>query len=698
MTQPIVNAAPMVINRGTEDASRRPLLPQPEVIPTHLPKVYTFAETGPLDPQLVVGDSLLQMYGDTVLDFHSAYATHQTALMSAVNAAGNSMMVERVIPTDAPPPANARLWADVLPALIPQYERNTDGSIKLDGQGVPIPMGDPVAGFKVKWVVTPIALGEDDEDLFGQGTILPGDQTDGQSTQSQRYPIMDFAYPHQGARGNRNGVRIYAPTEVSASPINRAFITNDLVYPFRIQLVEKSTSTGTPIVQATQSASQFIDFCLKPNTTSSVSQAPLYLARNFPAAWQQLDSTSGVPPAYGPIGRFHMYQDNIDTLLEEFYAAEAPLADAFSDFDNTPGEMYRFNLFSGVSSHNSPYHTYQVVTTANNSQRLTENSVFYVSGGGDGTMNETVFAQLVSDRVKEYNNPLSPLLNIAKYPESWMYDSGFPLQTKYDLINFIAIRKDTAVVLTPFDVLGPQLTQDEESSLAIALRTRLQQFPESDYFGTSTMRGVIVGRSGEMIDVPYDKPLPLSIDVASKMADYMGAGNGRWRAGGAFNISPANQVTNFKNVNVTYTPASVRNRDWDNGLIWVEDFSRNAIYYPAFKTVYDDDTSVLTSIFTVAACVELQKVGQRVHREFTGRDNLTQAQLKSRVERRILELVDGKFDGRFVIQPEVYFTADDTARGYSWTLRINLYANNMRTVMTLELRTLRMEDLVTATA
>ena len=55
----------------------------------------------------------------------------------------------------------------------------------------------------------------------------------------------------------------------------------------------------------------------------------------------------------------------------------------------------------------------------------------------------------------------------------------------------------------------------------------------------------------------------------------------------------------------------------------------------------------------------------------------------------------GRFDGRFTIEPETYFTAADIARGYSWSLRIKIYAPNLKTVATLSLEAHRIEELAT---
>lgn len=704
MVQPIVNAAPMTVMLGVQDDSTKPLVPVPEVLPTHLPKIYTYAQTGPTTPQLVVGDSMTQMYGADSFDYRKPYATHATALINTVNAKGNSIMLQRVVPADAPAPANARLWADVLgPIQVPNWQRNSDGSIKTDVNGDPVQVvgeGATVTGYKIKWVVTHIDAGPDGEDMFGKGTIGPGDQTDtATSTQSQRYPFMDFAYPFQAAAGNLAGLRLYAPTEVSSSPINTTSLTVDAVYPFRLQLLQKPAANATAAIVPTQSAAQFLDFCLKPGTISSISQDVFYATQLFPKSYQLINDPSGLPNQYGTIGRFAVYQSLVDQLLAEFFAAEKPFIDQFSDFvltDTDALNQYRLNPFSAVSSQNVPYHSLIINSDDGNAQRLTEASSFYVSGGGDGTMNETLFAGLVSAAVVDYANPLSNLLDDALYPESVMYDTGFPLQTKYDMISFIAIRKDTAIFLTPYDAAQTQpLTAAEESSLAIALKTRLQQFPESDYFGTSTMRGAIIGRSGTLIGSQYPKPLPLTIELASKLADYMGAGNGIWKPGGGFDQYPQNQVNLFSDVNVTFTPSTVRNTDWSNGLVWVEQYSRRALYFPAFKTVYDNDTSVLTSIITMLGCVELEKVGQRARRNFSGTTQLTNAQLVSRVNQFVTDNTNQRFDGRFVIIPDTYFTAADLARGYSWSLNIKLYANNMKTVQTLQISAYRMEDLPT---
>ena len=74
----IINAAPMHNPLGTQDLSTRALPFEFESVPTHLPKQYIYAKRGPTTPQLVVGASRNQMYGDDTFDLRKKWANHTT--------------------------------------------------------------------------------------------------------------------------------------------------------------------------------------------------------------------------------------------------------------------------------------------------------------------------------------------------------------------------------------------------------------------------------------------------------------------------------------------------------------------------------------------------------------------------------------------------------------------------------------------
>ena len=762
MTATIVNAAPMSIMLGTQDLSTRSLPSVPEALPTHLPKIYLYTQKGPTTPQLVSGGDLTNVFGSDSFDLRKKWATHATVLANLVNAQGNAIMVQRVKPADAAPNASITLYLDVLPTQIPVYERNIDGSYKVDINNNPVPATPAVTvdGYSVMWVATEVALNE-----FGMAGPKPGIQTAG-TVQSTQFPIMDLTVSNFGSYGNNIGLRMWAPTAMSSTPINPSLITNAQCYPFRMACVSRPDPITTPSIVTNQNGEQFVNVTFKPGVINTATDSLVGINDVFIQSYQLLN-VPGYAPVYGPFGNIHTYDAIIDALLKQFYAAELPYINSFSDIIGISNEEYVFNMISGVASSGAPYTSFIVSSSGVDTVYLTENTTIYAKGGSDGTMGEATtlnvatltgsitndvltitagatnvlaagqfldgvgilpgttlvsgsgniwhvsvintvaattinvtvpgFASLVAQEVVKYSDPNSQLQDSATYPESIIYDSGFPLATKYALANFISLRKDTAVVLCCHDVTlpGPALTASEESSLAIALRTRLQMYPESDFYDTATMRAMIVGLSGKLMNSQYTKSLPLVLEIASKAGAYMGASNGVWKAGIGFDSSPTNQVTMFTDVNVIFTPATVRNKDWANGLVWVDAFDRRSLYFPALKTVYDNDTSVLNSFFTMMAIVELEKVGERARREFSGEATLTNAQLIAQVNEFVNKNTLGRFDNRFVIRPDTYFTAADVARGYSWTLSIAIYAPSMKTVATISVQAYRISDLPT---
>ena len=181
--------------------------------------------------------------------------------------------------------------------------------------------------------------------------------------------------------------------------------------------------------------------------------------------------------------------------------------------------------------------------------------------------------------------------------------------------------------------------------------------------------------------------------MAYKAARYMGAKNGAWKNGFAFDRAPLSIVTQLKNIDVTWVPASTRNILWSTGLNFVLNYQVGTQFFPALQTVYENDTSVLNSFFTAVAIAYLNKVAHAAWREFSGSISLTNAQLEEQVNLFVANLVKDKFDGKFVIQPNATVTELDNLRGYSWTLPIKIFASNMKTVMTTYVEAYRMTDL-----
>jgi len=675
----MINAAPMVIDLGTEDLSFRNINPIESELAQHIAKYYIYAEKGPSEPTYFDDKALLiNTYGEGTFDVNKPYYNHSTAFVTNTN---SPMVVERLVPDDIGVKSNFVLWLDVLPTKINTYRRNIDGTIYLDVQGMPEITG-AIDGFKVKWVKT---YKTDKVTVDDVGLLIPreGSQVDpSNGTKSTMYPIYEAVIKYAGEYGNDLGIRIYANTNDGYTAFPTTILKDAKAYPYNLQFVQRRryTNSADKIVTTINTQNGNFEttvFSFKPNTVDPLTDANVL---------QPLLDLNG------DYGRISLYQGYTDYLLTMFHEAESNYIETWTDFTSSSLDSYMFNIVSGVNSNRAPYATFQIVDDYN-SIRLTKHTNIFAEGSSSGTMNDSIFAELVYDKVIEYANPNSVLMDNAKYPESIIYDTGFPLRTKKALCNFIALRKDTFVHLSTFTSGQRTLTPSEEYSLAVSLKSYLKLFPESDYFGTPVMRGMITASDCELVDHDYKKKVPLSIEVLKKSCDYMGATNGYWKSGKHFDGAPGSIIKYVKNISLTWLPTNIRNTYWSVGINIALNRSTREQFIPALKTVYDDDTSVLNSYFVAMAICYLNKIAHATWREFSGVEYLTNAQLVERVNGFVAAKVKDRFDGRYVIIPNATVTEMDALRGYSWTLPIKIYANNMKTVMTTYVQAYRMEDL-----
>ncbi len=692
----IVNAAPMVIDLGTQDLSTRVVPLNPLDIPQHLPKLYLFAEKGPSGSTYIDFDeaSLTQIYGDDTWDVNKKYYTHQHLFIQAIASAGNNCVIQRMFAPDAKDKANLALYLDVLPTQVPLYVKNSDGSLDLDVNGAPTIQVDSngdhilVAGFKVAWILDK-TVANIDEYQRGLLTMRNGVQVDG-LTQSNQYPIFEFAADSAGEAGNKLAVRMYPGLQTDLVPFASNILNDGKLYPMYFQMVKLMDSiTGKTNNILNLFGSQYAKFVSKAKGIDPASGAVIGLEKVVKDQYIDLPTAQQTG-----LGTAYVYNDNLSDVLDLLYASEKNISDSHRDsvINNTEDNKYALNVLSFTSSNGSPYQTIKLVDITG-SIRLTRNTNLFLSGSTDGTITEDLLDLLVAADMDNYNNSLHEYNDLVIHPESMVYDSGFTLATKKALMKFISRRKDTFVSLSTYAHNAPSITLSDQYSVGVALKTMIELYPESATFGTPVMRGIICAGSGELINSLYTKRVPLTYEIAYKSARYMGAKNGAWKNGFCFDRAPLSIVTNLKNIDVTWVPTSTRNILWSVGLNFVLNYKVRTQFFPAVQTVYENDTSVLNSYFTAVAISYLNKVAHATWREFSGSISLTNAQLEEQVNLFVSNLVKDKFDNKFVIVPNATVTELDNLRGYSWTLPIKIYANNMKTVMTTYVQAYRMTDL-----
>lgn len=696
----IFNGAPMPYLRGIRDASRGVNVRDPEELPTHLPHFYFFAEKGPTEPLYVAGDSLTTIFGQKTLDPRYKYYNHQTVCAGVVMGEGNGIFVQRLLPQDVGPKSRVLLSLDIVADDIQQYQRDVTGKFTLDSSGLKIPLTGGAAtkaGFRLKWVVNSWTAGQTTEE-FGEVSSRTGSMTNSVSEQSTLYPIAEFEVNHYGAYGDNIAARLVAPTTDSDYPLSTDAVAAIKAYIYRLQILQRSSPELSPNIVDTIAGDQWVDFSFKPNAIDTKRDVDYSFDDRLIEAYQDETAPGQETPIYGPFGRQHLYRDYLDAIMAMVGEAEAPEGTLPAlAIDEDSEYLYSTNILTGVNYNNVPYYTLQIEGVAQGGFRFSENSQVYASGGSDGTMTNASFDLLVRNELSNYGATEWPMLNWAKYPVSAYYDTGFELDTKEAFFIPMSKRKDVGVILSTHVIGSPQLTPSEESSTAMSLNNMARNFPESTLYGTGVVRALIVGHSGKLIQSTYRDFLPMTIEIARKFAAYMGAGNGQWRSTASFDDVPNNMVTMFKNVNSHWKPEVQRYRDWDNGLVWVEDYDRKALFFPAIQTVYNDDTSVLNAAANMWIAIDLEKIAQRTWRDMTGKSKLSDEQFLERSDELITKAVQGKYDSRAVIVPHTFYTAADKQRGYSWSCEMDMYVGSMKTAGSFTVVAKRLSDYVPAT-
>lgn len=693
----IQNAAPQAIIQGFKDQSGAAPVYDPVPVPTHLPLLPLFTQKGDSsEPLLVAGDSIVDIFGAETFNPRSKFYMHQHAFADVFRAR-QSVMIQRILPPDIGPKSRLLLSLDIVADAIPQYEREDDGSFRLDGNGQKIPTGDTEPGYIARWVLNDWTVGSDEEAGFSAMSPKVGQLTSSTDEQSTQYPILELEASSEGEWGNHAGLRLSAPTANTNAGADIDLMDEIQSFLYRFVFVQRSDANASASVVETLLGEQSVDLTLASGKyDSKAGNLPVSVDEVLIDAYSSLTDPDR-PKRWGPFGRLHIYREHLESLLALVGAREAPLG-YMPELTMTADSPYLYlvNLFTAQHPDGTPYGSLELKGPADGGVYLSENTTLYGAGGSDGTVSEESFDQAVRDWANSWSNN-QKYLDWAKYPFSAIWDSGFSLETKEALLIPMSKRPDVFTVLCTQDVMEPQNSVAEDSSIAIALRAAAGAYPESVIHGTPVARCAIVGQSGYLINSQYRKLLPLSLEFAMRVSNYMGAGTGRWNENQAIDVSPNNIISMFRDVNNTFKPASVNKRDWDNGLIWAQSYDTRSLFFPAFQTAYDDDTSVLNSFVTMCVAVEGVKASYRSWRDITGRADLTQAQLQERLAAMLqADLEEGRFGNRYIIEPEVFFTGKDEQRGYSYSVNIHIYAPNMVTVGTYTVVLHRRSELETA--
>lgn len=301
----------------------------------------------------------------------------------------------------------------------------------------------------------------------------------------------------------------------------------------------------------------------------------------------------------------------------------------------------------------------------------------------------------------------NPITDMAQFPYSTIWDSGFTRETKKEFINILQHRKDVWIAMavtsanryyedgldTVFDY-QPKLTNQESISLGMYFRSIFSGIPESMAFGTPTVRATLVGQDGVNRNSMYRKRQTVNIDLFRKVAKYCGSGDGRWKSQYAFDQDGLNTLENWHDLSMDYLSPPVTDDAWDAGLIYVQNRDVKRKFFPTYQTIYPDDTSVLNNIFTMMACCWIEKNHFRGWTMVTGDSKSTNLEIAERLDQFLNSSLMNAFDGRFVTESKTYYTETDEANGFSFTTDTTIYSNMTKHTANYKITAHRMSDIL----
>lgn len=677
------NSTPRAIFTGFKEGLTTDPVTAPEITPIHLPYVFIQGGRGKEDTLLLTGDALSTVYGEDMLNYRSKYASPATLIARQAASTGSAIFTKRLVAPDATA-ARIRIGVEVVADKLVVYQRNADGSFMKDTDGNKIPDGDKtVDGVKMRWIVN------HDKDAvapnaFGKDEVVIGQLTAADGTQSNYYPILDGMVSWRGAEGDNIGLRLEAPTALSSNPTRTDIIERIGAFLYRIQFVERKSSRTAPTVIRTISGMEQETFALQEGVIQPDDETDLSFGKVVVDAYEY--NETGNTPIFAPMDQMHLYQKNIDEVVKKLYESESKVNhDLLTDVEFVEGQM---NIFTGVDYNGIPYQTIEVLDADQGGVIFDGTSTFYAIDGSDGDVDWDTFDALAKQQFESFGRMGEDLEDMAFYPFSIVYDIGYKVDTKKAMANVLSLRPDVMIIASTHTWKGVELNVDEESSMGAMLRNYYRLHPESVLYNTPACRAAVFMQYGESIEAPSLGKVPLTLEVANKLATYMGASDGVIR-GTRIDNNPGNVVTTMRKINKTYRNATVRDRDWENGLNYVQTYNRNSNFFPAWGTIYNNDRSVWRSLINVIIGCDLTRVCYRLWAETTGTTGMDETLFLKLMGERFLEYTTGRYNDHVTVKGRFYLDKEDGYNGFSYHGDISLIGDPGMTVGTFTITGLR---------
>lgn len=694
---------PRPVLNGIRDNSLNTLPTQRENFATYLPHCFFYAERGSTEINIHNKVTAERSFGLKTFDMRDSFYNHQTLFVEGFFTEGANVALQRLIPTDALPPSGFILWADVIAEPITQYERDTvTGKFKLDVSGNKIVIPGTIPGVSIKYVTTPMhrvnAAGDiitqamiDDAETDPLIDIFPVANTYGQipsmvgsrvvsTVSSTMYKIGEFSLTEVGSFGNRAGIRLFPVTESSVSPPSLDYTDSVDSFLYRMQVMYATKSLSTPSVVETVLGSQYSQFSFDPKAVDNYG-TELHHSVRLNDDWNKRKFTGSNIEDKALFSKINIFENNIKIIADMIGTAEA-LGNVDFDFDSET-DTHKINFMTGVDFQDRPYYAFKLLGPIDGGINLSPVNTMMALGGSDGTMSDSLFDVLVAKECNEFGLLENKVMDMARFPMSVIYDTGFNMDTKSAIAKVPALRKDYVAGFTPW-IHGHDIQNEADHySACVAISSMVRTYTESELYATPACRYFIVGQQGYLVGSKYRGVVPLLYNVAvSKLARYMGAGDKLWKSEFAPDVGGNKDVTEFSYVNLTSLNESLKTLYFDLGVLMAQYRDRDTLFHSSQSSVYKNKGSVLNSIITVFGLADAEKIAHVIWAELVGNTKLTDLQYIEGIERGMMNEFKRRnfYDNRFVISVTPYYTAEDRLNGKSIHITVNMAANKGKDV------------------
>lgn len=620
-----------------------------EFMPMHRPLYPIKAQKGPIGTPIWCPDysTAVRIFGEETFNYLNTDYFSAEAFYLLQTLGMNGSFIVRLADETATT-ASLVLECSVTPiAEVPQYEKDEYGGYVLDVDGNPIQLMDvddvtPLVepGVKLKYTVRPLAEGE------SATSLLPTTVEDiDLGVDVTTYPVKVFEAKTPGAHGNNTGFALYFDRD----NVDTNLIDNVGANFFTMTPVEKEYGGSTVDPIRDMYSNTFNAFCYKPHAIDPTTDAQVALTEMF---YTKYDKNSLLPY-------------NITVRDEYIKEIGAKCLEVETELTELVDEWH-VNIVSAMDTEGHPYDHILIDTESEDAIMLNKNVNHYLIGGSDGDLTDTTHETLVQQFFELDINP--DIQDSPRYPFTSLFDIGYSLDTTKKMIAFTNIREDVEVICSTQDNANEPNDAYTDESTGAALRAYALLMRESIVKATDCCRVSIFEHCG-VVNHNYGKWLPATLWAAMKMAEFYNLDYFNKSIAGL----PNSDVDIFKEINWVPNSEQIKSRSWNTGLNYMQYYDMEKLHFPALRTVYRYDTSVLVDMQFVSALTYAKHEIRKSWAKFSG-TSMPAAILEENAAKDLTERIGKLFNNKYTFDVRVYQTEEEMKLGYVHHVTISVTA------------------------